>query len=111
MPMYLNRLPGARDQHEFINIYTDTDQTVACRVCMCTWKSKPHHGKCAGVRVYDSWDDVPKGLVSKTAMERDYKRTLAEGTLPAAVVRSKTNAFTPLYIVVSGKPKRTFPKG
>lgn len=101
---YLRDLPGSKEEHEFVEIHTDDEKTIACRICMATWKRKPNRGRCAGVRIYDEWADVPKGLVSKTAMYRDHKRKLIGDPLPFAVKRTETNNFVPLYPIVAGRP-------
>lgn len=101
---YLNRFPGAKDAHEFEAIYGDEDKTVICRVCLTKWKRQPNHGKCAGVPVYQNWEDVSPKLVSKTALYRDYKRKLGEGALPVAAVRHDGNSYTPLYLITQGNP-------
>ena len=102
---YLNKFPGAREAHEFIKLHNDDpDQNWMCRVCRCTWKRKPGHGRCAGVPIYDEWSDVPTGLVSKTAIYRDHKRKLPEDALPVAAKRTEMSSFTPLYFIQQGDP-------
>jgi hypothetical protein len=101
---YLANFPGVKPEHEFEDIFTDDGKTTICRVCLNRWKRKPNHGKCAGVPIYEEWDEVPNGLVSKSAIYRDHKRKLPDNALPVACVRSHENSFTPLYLVEQGNP-------
>lgn len=101
---YLNRFPGAKESHEIEQIFTDDDKNYQCRVCLCTWKRKPTHGKCAGVPVYESWEDVHPELTSATGMYRDHKRKLPDDALPMAAVRQESSSYIPLYLIRQGNP-------
>jgi hypothetical protein len=103
--MFLNKFPGAKEAHEIYPLFNDNSKkNFACRVCGCTWERKPSHGKCAGVKIYDEWSDVPKGLYSETALYRDHKRKLPDGTLPLAAKRFEMSSFTPLYSLEQADP-------
>jgi hypothetical protein len=102
---YLNNFPGAREAHEIYELFDNTlGYRFACRVCGCKWQRKPNHGKCAGVPIYNNWKDVPKSLYSETALYRDHKRKLPEGTLPIAAKRTEMSSFTPLYSLEQADP-------
>lgn len=104
---YLNKFPGAKESHEIYEVFGDTGKhqiRFACRVCGARWQRKPNHGKCAGVTIYDEWEKVPKGLYSETALYRDHKRKLPEGTLPLAAKRFEMASFTPLYSLEQANP-------
>lgn len=103
---YLRDFPLTKDKHEVFEIFGIPDKHYACRICMCTYKNKPR-GRCIGIRVYDDWKDVPPALVSQTTLKRTYKRTLPEGALPTAAVKTKENNYTALYPIAAGKPYGT----
>jgi hypothetical protein len=102
---YPSNFPFARESHEIYPLFNDNPKlNFRCRVCGSVWERKPQHGTCVGVKIYYEWEDVPKGLFSETALYRDHKRKLPEGTYPLAAKRSEMNTFIPLYALEQANP-------
>lgn len=99
----LKAMKGARVGHEIIRVYAETPY-FECRNCGLKHKTMSFPYMCVGVPIYETWDDVPDGVLNDLAIWKQHKRRIEKDTLPVGVIRASNGTFMALYRIEQGNP-------
>ncbi|MGJ3241144.1 MAG: exonuclease domain-containing protein [Anaerolineae bacterium] len=106
--MYKKQFPTMHEEHDYQ--ITD-DAYYTCTRCGHKIKSLTKNGVCLGVPIIHNWNDVPDHVATKTALERDHGKKLADGQQPVmakAVYDRKgkfQDSYYPLYLIADAEDK------